>query len=347
MKHNLKKKQELAVFKKAYDKGMLSIDDIMKEAKEYNTLMTDSLAMMPNWTGTLWRGTAAWTPWAYRQGSTLTFNNFTSATKDKSVAKDFADNYNIAPKKYLLRLNVKTGKDIENFARTNDEEEVMLQPGTKFRVTSRETPYKVKKTDDESGFGEKGDHEYYIITLDEVSSSAKKFDVGKHEPRRRMSMSTESESGRRQSVSITAPSGNDHDHEDTVLAPTSTEIEDEDPYAIKDQQELEELEKAKVKLRLFDGSDDPPTGSDEPEQVLDTDGWMKPVPSGYRVEQNGVLYEMIDYDTMMYWVDADELQTFMQALEGNVVKLCVESGCSACAYRSDSMIAWSSPSDHN
>jgi len=159
----LKGKDELSHFKDDFESGKLTAKELMAEAQEIIPVLESALESLPDWSGDLYRGTGVFNPFAYSLGSTITFGAFTSSTLDEDVAKDFADNFNIGPYKFILKLKTTSGKDIRKISVAN-EDEILIPPGSKFQVTERTKPTESDK--------------YYRVTLNQVGKGGGSLNIG-------------------------------------------------------------------------------------------------------------------------------------------------------------------------
>lgn len=160
--HAINSKDELAHIKKGIEDGEYTVDDLIRETKEMMPVMESALDMIPDWSGNLFRGTGTFNPWSYRVGSTFSFGKFGSSTLDESVAKEFADDYNIGPYKYILKMKVSAGKDIRSFS-DYGEDEILLPPGSKFKVNNKS---KVGK--------------YTYVEMDQIGRGGNLMNLGQH-----------------------------------------------------------------------------------------------------------------------------------------------------------------------
>jgi len=162
IKNAIENKKELKHIKKGIENGEYTVDNLIEETKEMMPMMESALDMVPDWSGDLFRGEGTFSPWSYRTGSTFSFGKFGSSTTDESVAKDFADNYNKGPFKYILKMKVTAGKDIRKFA-AYAEDEILMPPGSKFSVTGK------NKVDG-----------YTYVEMSQIGRGGNKLDLGEH-----------------------------------------------------------------------------------------------------------------------------------------------------------------------
>ena len=168
IERNVKNKAEIPDgLKEDFEAGKFNIKDLMKEAQDMIPLLESALETMPDWSGDLWRGEGSFNPFAYSQGSTISFGAFTSSTLDEGVAKSFADDFNIGPFKYILQLHTTAGKDLRRYSVAN-EEEILLPPGSKFKVTKRTKPTKSDK--------------YYRIEMTQIGRGGTQLTLGAKTP---------------------------------------------------------------------------------------------------------------------------------------------------------------------
>lgn len=137
---NAKTKDEMDHFKNDFESGKLTAQDLMQEANEIIPVLDSALETLPDWKGELFRGTGTFSPFSYRKGSTISFSNYTSSTLDEDTAKDFADNFNKGPFKYILHLDTTAGKDVRDLSANSGEDEILIPAGSVFEVTRRVPP---------------------------------------------------------------------------------------------------------------------------------------------------------------------------------------------------------------
>ena len=120
------------------------VDPLYEELKVHANMTVEALGLLPPVAGTRvyrgdWKATVSWT-----YGSKdMTVSQLMSTTTDRGVAEDFATRYEdkrfAHPVLLEMHLNGKGGRNIGFLSAIQDEEEILLMPGTKFAVQSTRT----------------------------------------------------------------------------------------------------------------------------------------------------------------------------------------------------------------
>ena len=114
----------------------------MQEGALHGGMVSVAFEKLPAWDGRTFRG-ARYTPKqfkAMKPGSELPFTAFASSSLNEEKARDFA-NMDGAPGftvRVLFVMNVHNGRDIQSLAASETEQEIVLPPGSRFRVTEVE-----------------------------------------------------------------------------------------------------------------------------------------------------------------------------------------------------------------
>jgi len=112
----------------------------LKKYREYIYYLGQGLDCFPNFVGICYRGISKRFPAElYEVGSTVTWQPFSSATRNLSVTQNFLKEEGGKLIGSLFILNVNTAKDIELASAVPDEEEVLLRYNTFLKVEGRIT----------------------------------------------------------------------------------------------------------------------------------------------------------------------------------------------------------------
>lgn len=136
IKHQVNNKHELEGVKANYDAGNVSLDDLLKEGKVHNAILYNALRDLPDYAGTVYRGQGNFKLFggSFTVGQTKTLHKFTSSSKSTTEAHDFMKGGHVTTP-VLIEMQVTSGKDVSSISAYDYEEEVLLQPGTTFRIT--------------------------------------------------------------------------------------------------------------------------------------------------------------------------------------------------------------------
>ena len=107
--------------------------------RDYLYHLQEAASTLPNYCGRVYRGIGSkMNPSTYANGSTITWQQFSSASKKQQQARKFLG----VPTPLQLSgsmfvMDVKSGKEIEELSQFPEEEEVLLRPNTFFKVVRR------------------------------------------------------------------------------------------------------------------------------------------------------------------------------------------------------------------
>lgn len=111
------------------------------EGRRHGAMLLDALIKLPDWKGTAYRGMRL--PVADFQqdfvvGAVIDTPTFQSTSKKTAKPNEFAKPVAGRPASVLLKLTLRTGRDVTNLSLVGNEDEVLVLPGTRFRVKSVE-----------------------------------------------------------------------------------------------------------------------------------------------------------------------------------------------------------------
>lgn len=114
------------------------VEELYPELQMHANMTVEGLQNIDSLTGvTVWRGDwlSKFSP-NYNKGKIVSFNTFTSFSKDRDQAKEFTQSGTYSDRMLIeLTLNGIGGKDISALSMYDDEEEVLLMPGSKIEIT--------------------------------------------------------------------------------------------------------------------------------------------------------------------------------------------------------------------